>query len=178
MINKPSSDENPEIPQIPEYNYEDGLAEVCRRLDEYMTREQPRIAVIAINGSGIEVGKTQLRIDIEKYLRNHSREDATNHIWLCHDYPVIPPQLLEQFRQQGSNDRVFVFYYNEEGKFAVPEKFQHYKTVINRLFTDRHPSLQVDLWIAIQRPDKRFPTDTIPMGDLLITNQHAIDRPY
>lgn len=167
--------------EIPEYNFEEGLRTCLEIITEKLT--QQKVVAIAVNGAEPNVGKTTISSEIAQHFKssNHIVASIADLGQLDNAFQILEIEL------EYDPNRNILLVLNAEDVYSIPAKYhQRVKESKNKELKQETSARglsfeQIDLWIAIQSPTKKFHQkvrDEIatPFGDLIITNQHAKDK--
>jgi len=156
-------------PGAPEYSFEEGVQAAVDRIKE-LYEPSDKDVVVEINGSGINVGKTEL-------LKQLGQKLGEEDIFLS----VLNDSTRAYYEEVKNQDTA--------ANGGVPEKRVYIiATTIGKKYhsTKEYRSLKlegelpVDLYIGIYRPDKPFGRDEhglVPVADIMIRNEGASDKP-
>jgi len=164
-------------PEISEYSYDAGLEVALSRIKELA--ENQEYVVVAINGVAPDVGKTRLTADIMENLMESEIPAVTEADDYQLDYIVDDLRSAQQnYAKEGGVILLNAF---DSGSMETEELLTKLKKMKDSGLAKRAkeiglPLNKIDFWIALQRPDKKFRSDQIPLGDILITNEKAEDK--
>lgn len=156
-----------EVPPTPEYSFEDGVETAVERIRE-LYEASDKDVVVEINGSGINVGKTEL-------LRNLARKLGEANISLS----VLNDPTREYYDYMKANNTDANGGAGEKRVYIVGTSIGKMYHSTEEYKTLRMGELPVDLYIGIYRPDKPFGKDSrlVPVADIMIRNEGAEDKP-
>ena len=169
MEHPPQQSSLSEIPPgTPEYSFEEGVQAAVDRI-KGLYEASDKDVVVEINGSGVNVGKTEL-------LKQLAQKLGDEGIFLS----VLNDSTRAYYEEVKNQDTA--------ANGGVPEKRVYIvTTTIGKMYhsTEEYRSLKlegevsVDLYIGIYRPDKPFGKDgpLAPVADIMIRNKGARDKP-
>jgi hypothetical protein len=149
-------------------------SEIVSRIDQLL-KDERRILFIAINGSGINVGKTYIKGLIHHYL--HTKEIPCQ-ITGATDWHLMEDRVtaLQEFHSDQPLPWVIITEGFDQMAGHTPEQRHRLRTYISEgLRSESDGKLQgVDLWVSIYRDDKPFLAD--PVADVVVRNVGAKNK--
>lgn len=155
-----------ETEPVPEYSFEEGVDVAAEKIKELYEKSDKDV-IIEINGSSINVGKTEL-------LRNLAQKLGETGIPLN----VLNDPTREYYDYMKAANTDANGGVEEKGVYIVATsigKMYHSTKEYREL---NRGELSIDLYIGIYRPDKPFGGNRlVPVADIMIRNEGASDKP-
>ncbi len=175
----------PEVQQIKEYNFDEGVQEAIKRIEDLLSRQE--YVVVGVNATGTDVGKTRLSGALVKYFHGRNNIAAfgcsspESFLWSS-----LKSEISDYQKQEDKGKVVIIFDSYTSFPYAENDK----NRILMRQSKDRDvenvvsshlpilPIHRVDIWIGLCRPDKPFIGDLeeIPLSDIMICNEKAVDK--
>jgi hypothetical protein len=161
-----------EVEQTKEYNFDEGLQEILKRVEALLSHQD--YVVVGINAIGADVGKTYLKNSIAGYFLNNGI------IAVAFNNPdQFDLENLRFYQSRFTTKKVVIvfesfasFYGNDEEVNAL-RKF-HNIEVAYAGDQFNVPITHVDVWVGLCRPDRPFPGNS--GADVVICNEKAVDK--
>ncbi|MEK7649362.1 MAG: hypothetical protein AAB367_00135 [Patescibacteria group bacterium] len=153
------------IEEVREYDFEAGVHEAADALSSVYEKAKEDIIVV-INGSSVNVGKSFFRRTLVEELAKRG-VPVGGSINAYTGLDVERRKLGEAHTKPGSKPQSV--YFSEEIDWtaeSLTEKFQRQEM----------PRYAADYYIGIYRPDVPFREKQLPLADIIVKNDHAINK--
>lgn len=158
-----------------EYSFEEGVQEVLRLVREKLANQN--VVAVAVNSTGmIDIGKTSLVARLYSELAHKEAQEIVDVEQVTDSGPISRMREVKTLQDlYGTELKLVVFFSTEVGKHSKHRDLIDAVLQTNTAKEGIAGLEKVDIWILLDRPDRRAPPDYL--GDVHICNEKAINDP-